>query len=225
MTASPAERTEQYYAAVAALPNDAFAPRRGKKAPGLRGGAVAGTPQAKRKRGNKGPLTLTLTKVRYAEDAIVSGTAVIPGDPHGAIVARLTAVADSGERVKLIATWSPLEPGAAAAVQGTAGSERRCGLRCPRHSLAGGVRTLERYAHGDRASVCIFCGIWQGPFVARSLYARAFQGIVRQALRCRIRGISQLRGCLRLVASRGSCMRQGSTPGVRQRRPHCRATF
>jgi pimeloyl-ACP methyl ester carboxylesterase len=116
-----ASETEQRLAALAvATAGDAvtFAPRRGKKAPGLRGGSIAGVTK---KRGKKGPLTLKLAKVRYAEDAVVSGTVVIPKDPHGVIVAKLTAVADSGERVKLTATWSPLVPGAAATVQGTAG--------------------------------------------------------------------------------------------------------
>lgn len=118
---------EQQLAALAvATAGDAvaFAPRRGKRTPGLRGGAIAANPSKKGKRkgkGKKGPLTLKLTRVRYAEDAIVSGTVVIPRDPHRTIVAKLTAVADSGERVKLTASWLPLEPGAAATVQGTAG--------------------------------------------------------------------------------------------------------
>ena len=100
----------------------AFAPRSGKKTPGLRGGTIAGTSKKKgKKKGKKGPLKLTLAKVRYAEDASVSGTVVIPKDPHAAIVAKLTAVADSGEQVKLTASWLPLEPGALATVQGTAG--------------------------------------------------------------------------------------------------------
>jgi hypothetical protein len=128
-----ASETEQRLAALAvATAGDAvtFAPRRGKKSPGLRGGSIAGVTK---KRGKKGPLTLKLAKVRYAEDAVVSGTVVIPKDPHGVIVAKLTAVADSGERVKLTATWSPLVPGAAATVQGTAGkgTPLRVTMRAP----------------------------------------------------------------------------------------------
>jgi len=46
---------------------------------------------------------------------------VIPKDPHGTIVAKVTATADSGERVKLTASWAPLTPNAVATVQGTAG--------------------------------------------------------------------------------------------------------
>jgi hypothetical protein len=46
---------------------------------------------------------------------------VIPKDPHGTIVARVTAIADSGGRVKLTATWDPLVPDAVATVQGVAG--------------------------------------------------------------------------------------------------------
>lgn len=119
-----ASETEQRLAALAvATAGDAlaFAPVRGKRTPGLRGGSIAGNPKQKGKRSKKGPLILTLTRVRYAEDVSVSGTVVIPKDPHGAVVAKLTGVADSGERVKLTATWSPLEPGAVATVQGTAG--------------------------------------------------------------------------------------------------------
>ena len=123
-----ASAAEQRLAALAvATAGDAvaFAPRRGKKTPGLRGGSVAGNSK------KTGPLKLKLSKVRYAEDVFVSGTVVIPKDPHGAIVATLTAVADSGERVKLTATWLPLEPGAMATVQGTAGKATPLRLTLP----------------------------------------------------------------------------------------------
>ena len=138
-----ASETEQRLAGLAvATAGDAvaFAPLRGKKTPGLRGGSIAGTPREhgkkgkkskQRKKGKKGPLTLKLTNVRYAEDVSVNGTVVIPHDPHGAIVARLTAIADSGERVKLTATWLPLEPGAVATVQGTAGKRTPLRITLP----------------------------------------------------------------------------------------------
>jgi hypothetical protein len=122
-----AGEAEQRLAALAvATAGDAvvFAPGRGKKAPGLRGGTIAGNPKGNGKKGRKGkkrPLTLKLAKVRYAEDVSVSGRVVIPRNPHGVIVAKLTAAADSGEQVKLTAAWSSLEPGAAVTVQGTAG--------------------------------------------------------------------------------------------------------
>jgi hypothetical protein len=64
---------------------------------------------------------LKLVKARYTEDVTVSGTVEIPGDPHGAIVAKLSASADSRERMKPIATWLPLDPGASATAEGTAG--------------------------------------------------------------------------------------------------------
>lgn len=129
-----ASESEQRLAALAvATAGDAvaFAPRRGKKTPGLRGGSIAGNSKAKGQRGKKRPLTLKLTKVRYAEDAVVSGTVVIPRDQHGVVVAKLTATADSGERVKLTATWSPLEPGAMANVQGTAGKRTPLRITMP----------------------------------------------------------------------------------------------
>lgn len=113
-----ASETEQRLAAAAvATAGDALtiAPRKGKRAPGLRGGSLRGGA------GKRGPRTLTLKKVRYAADVAVSGRIVIPKQPHGAIVARLTAVADTGERVTLTATWLPLEPAAQATVRGTAG--------------------------------------------------------------------------------------------------------
>jgi hypothetical protein len=135
-TVSPgnaASETEQRLAALAvATAGDAvaLAPGRGKKTPGLRGGSIAANPEKKgkgkgkgksKKKARHGPLTLKLANVRYAEDVAVSGTVVIPKNPHGTVVARVTATADSGERVKLTASWSPLVPDAMATVQGTAG--------------------------------------------------------------------------------------------------------
>jgi hypothetical protein len=93
----------------------AYPPKRGKKLAGLRGGTISASQSRK-------PRVLTLNKVRYAEDVAVSGTVKVPSKPAAAIVASLTAVADDGTKVKITASWRPLQPGALATVRGAAGA-------------------------------------------------------------------------------------------------------
>ncbi len=115
-TGNQASQQAQRLAALAvATAGDAIAypPHRGKKLAGLRGGVI--TASASRK-----PRVLTLKNVRYAQDVSVSGKVTVPNKPSAPIVAELIAVADDGTRVKITASWRPLEPGALATVRGTA---------------------------------------------------------------------------------------------------------
>lgn len=95
----------------------AYAPSKGKKQSGLRGGVIS---TAK----SKSPRVITLHDVRYASDVSVNGTIKIPKKLTGAIVANLTATADNGSKVTLTATWQPLAQGALATVEGTAGAAK-----------------------------------------------------------------------------------------------------
>lgn len=95
----------------------AYAPSKGKKQAGLRGGTIS---TAKSKK----PRVITLNDVRYAHDVAVSGTVKIPKKLTGPIVANLTATADNGSKVTITATWQPLAQGALATVEGTAGAAK-----------------------------------------------------------------------------------------------------
>lgn len=90
----------------------AYPPNRGKKLTGLRGGTIAASRSRK-------PRVLTLKNVRFAEDVAVSGKVKVPSKASQTISANLVAVADDGTRVKITASWRPLQPGALATVRGT----------------------------------------------------------------------------------------------------------
>lgn len=92
----------------------AYPPPRDEKGAGLRGGTITANQSRK-------PRVLTLRDVRYATDAVVNGTVRLPENPAAPVVANLTAEADDGVRVKIRASWKPLEPDAVATVTGTAG--------------------------------------------------------------------------------------------------------
>jgi len=92
----------------------AYPPARDDRGAGLRDGTILANKSRK-------PRVLTLRDVRYASDAVVNGTVRLPENPAAPVVANLTAEADDGTRVKIKASWKPLEQNAIASATGTAG--------------------------------------------------------------------------------------------------------